>query len=255
VGHIPAGTILLSTEHDVGPTLTAMLAKARALPEAADVFSQFDKAIGILGGWDATVGWWGDSGIVVAKLADGTIGGGLVIKPRDAAAATRLVTTLDSFLQLGAASQGAAVRSVDHNGTKITVIDFSGSPSFNAASMPPGYKPELALAANGDIAVVGIGQAFVEAVLDSGPGHSLGDDARFKALLDRAGADNLAVTFVDVAQIRGLIEPLAQQSVPADAWAYYAREIEPYLKPFDALIATGRKDGSLDRGVTIITAH
>jgi hypothetical protein len=159
-------------------------------------------------------------------------------------------------MSIGAAQSGfgAAVRTVDHNGTKITVVDYTGT-SFDTGSFPPGYKPELAFATNADIAVVGIGQAWVESVLDAGPGHSLADDARFKALLDRAGSDNIAVSFVDVAAIRGLLEPIAQQTMPADSWAYYAREIQPYLKPLDALISTGRKDGTLDRGVTILTAH
>jgi uncharacterized protein DUF3352 len=255
VGHVPAGTILLSTEHDVGPAISAIVAKFRALPETAAFFKDFDRAVGVLGGFDAAMGWWGDTGFVVSKLPDGTVGGGLVIKPRDAAAADRLATTLNSLLAIGAPSQGAEVRTVDHNGTKITVLDFSKSPSFSAGSFPAGYKPELALATNADISVIGIGQAWVESVLDAGPGHSLADDARFKALLDRAGSDNIAVAFVDIAAIRGLLEPLAQQSMPADSWAYYAKEIQPYLKPLDALIGTGRKDGTLDRGVTIVTAH
>jgi hypothetical protein len=255
IGHVPAGTIVLSTEHDVGPAISAIVAKFRALPETEAFFKDFDRAIGVLGGFDATVGWWGDSGFVVSKLPDGTIGGGLVIKPRDAAAAERLATTLRSFMEIGAQSQGATVRTVDHNGTKITVLDFSNSPSFSTGSLPPGYKPEIAFATNADVAVVGIGQAWVESVLDAGPGQSLADDARFKALLDRAGSDNIAVAFVDLAAIRTLLEPVIQPTMPADSWAYYVREIQPYLRPLDALISTGRKDGSLDRGVTIITAH
>ena len=35
--------------------------------------------------------------------------------------------------------------------------------------------------------------------------------------------------------------------------AFYTREIQPYLEHVDALIGTGRKDGTLDRGVTILT--
>ncbi|HET7029149.1 MAG TPA: DUF3352 domain-containing protein, partial [Candidatus Limnocylindrales bacterium] len=84
VGHIPASTLLVTSEHDVGPSLSALLAKFRPLPEAKDFFSQFDRAISVLGGFDAVVGWWGDSAVVVSKLDDGTIGGGLVVKPRDA---------------------------------------------------------------------------------------------------------------------------------------------------------------------------
>jgi hypothetical protein len=79
VSHIPASTLLVASEHDAGPTLTALLAKFRPLPEAKEFFTQFDGAISLLGGFDAVAGWWGDTALVVSKLDDGTIGGGLVV--------------------------------------------------------------------------------------------------------------------------------------------------------------------------------
>jgi hypothetical protein len=252
VSHIPAATLLVASEHDAGPTLNALLAKFRPLPEAKDFFAQFDGAISLLGGFDAVAGWWGDTALVVSKLDDGTIGGGLVVKPRDAAAADRLFTTLSGFVQLGGASAGVTSRSVDHNGTKVTVLDLSQA-TLGGTPLPPGYKAEIAWAANADIAVVGYGESFVNAVLDAGPGHALADDARFKGLLDRAGPENIALTFVDIKAVRALLEPLAQASAPADAWTQYTKYIQPYLQPIDALISTGRKDGSNDRGVTVIT--
>jgi len=181
------------------------------------------------------------------------MGGGLGVKPRDAAAADRLLTSLNGFIAIGGGNSGVTVRTDDHNGTKVTVVDFSSMPGFSSASLPPGYKPEFAWASNADIAVMGYGESFVNAVLDAGPGHSLGDDARFRGLLDRVGGDNIALTFVDIKTIRALIEPIAQSTAPSDAWNTYAKYIQPYLQPIDALIATGRKDGDLDRGVTVIT--
>jgi hypothetical protein len=120
---------------------------------------------------------------------------------------------------------------------------------------PPGYKPEFAWATNANVTVMGYGSSFVAAVLDAGPGNSLADDSRFKGLLGRVGADNMAVAFADLAAIRGLIEPLMQPLVPADKWSYYVKEIQPYLKPIDAIVSTTRKDGSLDRGTGAFTAH
>ena len=124
-----------------------------------------------------------------------------------------------------------------------------------AASLPPGYKPEFAWATNADVAVMGYGSEFVKAVLDAGPGTSLGDDARFKALLGRVGAENMGVTFLDVAAIRGLVEPLIQAQAPADEWNRYVTEIQPYFKPLDALISSVRRDGSIDKGTGAFTAH
>jgi hypothetical protein len=255
VGHVPAKSLFYVDIHDVGPNLTALLAKFRGLEEAKPVFAQLDQALNLLGGADAVYGWWGDSALVVSQLGDGTIGGGLVIHPTDAAKATSLFATLNSFLALGGSSAGVSTRTEDHNGTKITIIDFSQTPGVSTTGLPPGYKPEVAWASNADVAVVGYGSTFVKEVLDAGPGKSLGDDARFKGLLGRVGAENIGVTFVDIAAIRALIEPLAQAQAPADVWTHYTTEIQPYLKPLDAIISNTRKDNGLDRGSGAFTVH
>jgi hypothetical protein len=124
-----------------------------------------------------------------------------------------------------------------------------------ALGLPAGYKPELAWATNADVTVVGYGRDFVASVLDAGPGNSLADDARFKALLNRVGAENTSASFVDISAIRSLIEPLAKSMVPADRWTYYETDIKPYLAPFDALIEASRKDGKLDRSSGLVTVH
>ena len=253
LGHVPAKTILYVDLHDVGPSLNAILAKFRALDEAKPAFAQLDQALSLLGGADAVYGWWGDTALVVSPLADGTIGGGLVIHPRDAALADRLFTTLNGFIALGGSSAGVVTRSEDHNGTKITILDLSAMPGMSTSGLPPGYKPEFAWATNADVTVMGYGSEFVKAVLDAGPGHSLADDARFKSLLGRVGADNMGVGFLDIAAIRGLLEPIAEAQATPDQWASYAKEIQPYLKPLDALIGAIRKDGNLDRGTGAFT--
>ena len=254
VGHVPAKTLFYADIHDVGPNLTALLAKFRELPEAKPIFAQVDQALSILGGSEAVYGWWGDTALVMSDLPDGTIGGGLVIHPRDPAAATRLFTTLEGFIALGGSSQGIASRSEDHNGTKITILDLSGMAGANMG-LPPGYKAEIAWATNADVAVIGYGSAFVKEVLDAGPGRSLGDDARFKGLLAKVGPENLGVVFADIVAIRAKIEPLVQAQAPAEAWTKYATDVQPYLAPLDALISGIRKDNGLDRGTGALTVH
>ena len=255
LGHMPKRTLFYSDVHDAGPALKAILDKFRGLEEAKAAFAQFDQVISIFGGADGAYGWWGDTGIVVSALDDGTIGGGLVIHPRDAAAADRLFTTLGGLMSLGGQSSGVAVRSEDHNGTKITILDFSATMGSNPSQLPPGYKAEFAWATNADVTVIGYGTTFVKAVLDAGPGNSLADDARFKGLLDRVGAQNMGMTFVDIKAIRELFEPFVQQYAPPDQWNRYITEIQPYLKPIDAIVSSVRRDGNLDRGSFVFTAH
>ena len=255
VGHVPAKTIVYLDYHDVGPALKALSEKFRALPEAKPAFEQIDRALSLLGGFDAAFGWWGDTAVVVSSLADGTIGGGLVIKPRDAAAADRLLTVLNGSLAFAGGSAGVVTRTEDHNGTKVTIADLSGANGMNPAGLPVGYKAEVAWATNADITVIGYGATFVKEVLDAGPGASLGDDARFKGLLNRVGAENISLAFVDVAGIRGLIEPLLTLALPAEQMQAYNTEIKPYLEHLDAMIGANRKDGALDRGSSLITVR
>ncbi|MEA2519572.1 MAG: hypothetical protein QOF49_1652 [Chloroflexota bacterium] len=255
LGHVPAKTIAYFEAHDLGPTLTALVAKFRALPETKPAFDQADQVLGLLGGLDAVVGWWGDTAVVVTPVADGTIGAGLVIKPRDAAAAERLATTVGTFLALGGNSVGVTTRTEDHNGTKVTILDASGVPGIATGDLPPGYRAELAWATNADVTVIGYGAGFVNAVLDAGPGASLADDARFKALLDRVGAENMSAGYLDVAGIRTLIEPLAQHASDPGAWTTYSTEIKPYLDHIDAVIQAVRKDQGLDLGKGALTVR
>ena len=255
LGHLPANTIAYFEAHDLGPTLKALVEKFRALPETKPAFDQMDQALNILGGFDAVVSWWGDAAVVISPAADGTIGGGLVIKPGDAAAAERLVTTINSFIAIGGGQVGVTSRSEDHNGTKVTILDISSAGGLSPDKLPPGYKPEIAWATNADITVIGYGQAFVNAVLDAGPGTSLADDARFKALLGRAGVDNISSGYVDIAGIRALLEPLMEQMAPPAEWTSYVTEIKPYLEHLDAAIQAVRKDQGLDLGSGFVTVR
>jgi hypothetical protein len=254
LGHVPATTILYAESHDVGPALTAILAKFRALPEAKAAFQAYDQAVSILGGSDAVLGWWGDTAFVVAPGADGVIGGGIVIQPRDKAAADRLLTTLRGFLTLAGSSTGLNIRDEDHNGTKITILDFSAVPGTNPASLPPGYKAEFAYAVTNDVAVLGYGRDFVASVIDSGAGANLAADERFRKLVSRVGEENMGLTFVDVNAIRGLIEPIIKQTMP-EAWTSYETDIKPYVEHLDALISVVRKDNGVDRGTGALTTR
>jgi hypothetical protein len=255
LGHVPASTLVYFDTHDVGPALTALLATFRALPETKPFFDQMDQALAIVGGFDAAIGWWGDTAFVVSKNGDGTLGGGVVIQPRDAAAADRLLGTLRTFLTIAGANAGLVARDEDHNGTKITVVDFSAMPGMKASDIPPGYKAEFAWASNKDVTVLGYGRDFVASVLDAGPSSSLAADTRFKGLLGRVGAENISAGFVDVRALRELLETLVKPQVPVADWTRYETEIKPYLEPLDAVVQATRKDGSTERSSSLVTVR
>jgi hypothetical protein len=177
-----------------------------------------------------------------------------LISPTDAAAAKRTFDTLRSFVVLAGGQAGVKLRDVAHGDATITIVDFSEAVESSGGTVPPGFKAELAYAVTADLVVIGYGESFVAAALDAGPGTSMADDGRFSSLVKRVGEENIGLSFVDVAAIRELIEPLVRDTMPQDQWAFYEREVKPYLLPFDALVSAARIDGSvnrLDQAITV----
>ncbi len=71
IGRAPAGTILYAESHDVGPATLAAIKRFRDMPELQEGFQQVDAAVGVVGGFDGLLGWWGDAAVVLAKDASG----------------------------------------------------------------------------------------------------------------------------------------------------------------------------------------
>jgi hypothetical protein len=251
LGMAPPGTIAYGEVHDAGAALTAIVDRFRKQPELSDAFNQIDSATGI--GLDGIYGWWGDAAFAVSEDSNGQLGGGLLIAPTDPAAATRAIETLRGYLVLGGGQAGIKLRDVQHGDTTITVVDFSGAAAAGMGELPAGYKPELAYAVTDQVVVIGYGQSFVESVLDAGPGPSLADNADVAALVKRVGEENLGMTYVDVRRIRELIEGAIKPLLSSAKWAEYVKEYQPFVLPFDAMAASVREDGSLDRAHSLIT--
>ena len=251
VGFAPPGTIAYYEAHDVGATLTAIVDRLRQIPEVRDSIDEVERTTGQK--FSEVFGWWGDASVAISRDAAGNIGGGLLIQPTDVAAADRLFEVLRSLLVFGGGQAGFEVRDVPHGSATITVIDFSKSLGADASQLPEGLKPEIAYAVTDQVVVIGVGQAFVESVLDAGPGPSLADDSSFASLLDRVGDENIGFTFADIRAIRELVEPLLQSDMTPEEWAYYEKEIKPFLVAFDAVASSTRDDGDLDRGSSVIT--
>lgn len=260
----PPSTIVLTAGNDYGELLAETIAIYRSDPTLGDAFKGIDDAAALLGGLDASVGWLGDTGIVIARAGD-SVEGGIVSIPADAAAGRQLLTTLRGFATLGGGQFGIAVRDEEYAGTTITIIDLGSARDLaalasglgdtplpdDASQLPDGHI-ELSYAATDGVVVIGSGPDFVKHVLDAGAGQSLADDARFTGLVGRVGASHTGVSFVDIAAVRELVEGLLSEATPEDR-AEYEESIKPFLTPFDALIAAGTTDGSLDQQHTVVT--
>jgi uncharacterized protein DUF3352 len=263
--YAPPSTVALFSGNDYGAILKKMFAVYRNEPTFADGFKQLDQAAGLIGGLDAAVGWMGDSGVVVSKAGDG-IEGGLVSIPADAAAGRQLLTQLRSMLQLGGQQAGITVREESYNGQTITIVDlgslqdlagmagaFGGLPggAGGAGQLPDGHA-EIAYVATDQVVAIGSSLDFVKHVLDAGAGASLADDARFQGLLGRVGTNHSGLFFLDIANVRGMMEN-AMSSATAQERAEYEESVKPFLTPFDALIGTGTVSPSVDQANYVIT--
>jgi hypothetical protein len=252
--HLPPSTIFVADIHELGKSIDQSIELYRSMPAYADAFKEIDAAMGILGGFDATTGWLGETGIAVARTDDG-VHGGLVTVPTDHAAAERLLTTLRSFATIGGSQAGITVRDETYQGSTITIVDLGDLSQLagggDMSMIPFTGHAELAYALTDDALIVGVGPGFVRAALDAGPGPSLAEDARYRGLLDRVGTQNAAVMFLDLAAVRDMLEQLAS-TTGADL-ATYERDIKPYLLPFDAIVSATVVGGELDQSRMLIT--
>jgi len=257
--HLPPSTIVLVDGHDIGASLLETVKMYRTDPSTAEMFKQIDQVAILFGGFDSILGWMRDGGIAVTRDGD-KVDGGLVFSPSDRAGGERLLATLRSYAVLGGGQAGlqVQVRDEPHAGTTISVIDFGdwrdlAALAGGAGTIPFEGRLEIAYAATDDIVVIGLGDSFVKAVLDAKPGASLADDARYKSLLDKVGAQNIGSAYLDITALREMLEGLFRTAEPA-AFADYEREIKPYLLPLDAYIQSSTLDGGIDRTVAMLVA-
>jgi hypothetical protein len=250
LGMAPPDTIAYAEAHDVGAVITDLVNRLREVATVDETLDEIEATIGMDA--DEVFGWWGDAAVVVSEQ-DGIVGGGLLVAPTDLDAAEDVFAALRSAVVFAGGGSGLEVRDVEHGDATITVLDASDASGFSEGDLPPGYEPEIAWAVTPDVVVVGYGQAFVESVLDAGPGPSLADDPRVSGLLDRVGDENLSFTFLDLRASLELLEPLMREDVSDEDWSDYETNIKPFLLPFDAMAASLRKDGDLDRGSSVIT--
>ena len=263
--YAPPSTLVLAAGNDYGATLTESLALYRNDPALAEVFKGIDQTASLLGGLESSIGWMGDTGLVIARDGD-SVEGGIVSIPADAAAGAQLLTTLRTFATLAGGQAGITVRDEQYAGTVITIIDLGSAEDLaglaagmggvpvpdDATSALPEGNIEISYAATDGVVVLGSGPSFVKHVLDAGAGQSLADDARFVSLVGRVGSAHTGVSFVDVTAVRGLLEGLLSEAT-AEERAEYEESVKPFLTPFDAFVATGVTEGGLDEQHAIIT--
>jgi hypothetical protein len=237
---LPASTIAVFEQHDLGSTIQAFVARAQKDPACASALKSVTDTLDKVGGLDSFLSWVGDSAVAVTKDGD-TYGGGIVIALPDAAAADTAAGKFASLKNLAALSGAAKVTTEDHGGATITTISLNDVSSLlpssdqGAADALRSVDASISYTISNGLVVVGVGgDGFVKAVLDTKAGSSLADQARYKTALDRAGAENVASAYVDIHAIVGAVE----EYIPASDKTSFDTGTKPYLEPLEAVAAS-----------------
>jgi uncharacterized protein DUF3352 len=258
VQHVPSSAMVMSVSNSLGQTLGQTIDLYKGEASFKPLIDQLDQALGVVGGRDAALGWIGDTALVVND-AGGTPEAGILVDPTDASKAKALFTSLATLIGIGGSQQGITVRTEDHNGTTITIVDLgdvtkhlgaSGAP-IGDLPIPAGAHLEIAWAVTDDLVVIGTGPGFVQHVLDTNDGNSLASDSQYKDLAGRVGAGT-GQSFVDITAIRLMLEKAAASS-GAGSLGKYESDVKPFLEPFDAMFASGTYQGDLGRSTVIIS--
>ena len=246
---VPADTVVLVDTQDFGGALKRLKALLASDASLKDGVQQVDDALKLVGGFDAAVGWMGESGIAITNT-NGEVAGGIVIVPTSAADANRLFTQLRGFIELAAGGSGVKLTDQTYNGATITTVDLSGIGALAGAAagvdVPGGLQ--LAYAVTDKVVVFGTSVDFVKGVLDAPSGSNLASTDQFKSALARVDSVNSTLFWLDVAGIRDL----AEARLSSDEKASYEADLKPYLDAFDSVIATN-VSGDVDEGTLVLS--
>ena len=248
----PANTVFYFETQGVGVGLQNLIARFKTIPDLATAFQMLDGA----GGAGQLVGWVEDAGIIVTRVGDKPTGGLALVAADDAAAAERVSTLTGLIAFAGLGNNSVQTRESTIAGVKVTTITISNL----AALVPPGQLPsgvdvpadakvELSMAAKGRLILIGTGEDFMTAVLNTQAGSALADQAGYKQATARALPSSRTTLYVGVRDVVGLIEGF----LPAAEKATWDTEVKPYVAPFQALSMTSISEGTGSRQRVTIT--
>jgi hypothetical protein len=248
----PANTIFYFETQGVGVGLQNVITRLRTIPDLATAFQMLDGA----GGAGQLVGWVEDAGIIVVN-GPGQPTGGLALTAADDAAAAQRVSTLTGLIAFaGLGSNGVQTRESTIAGVKVTTITISNLGALvPPGQLPPGVdvpadaKVEFSIAAKGRVILLGTGENFMTAVLNTQAGSALADQAGYKQATARALPSSRTTLYVGVRDVAGLIESF----LPEGQKATWDTEVKPYVAPFQALSMTSASEGTGSRQRVTIT--
>jgi hypothetical protein len=117
------------------------------------------------------------------------------------------------------------------------------------AELPTDAQIEFSIAAKGRVIVLGVGEGFMNGVLNVQPGTSLADQAGYKSAQARSLTNSRTSMYVNVRSAIDLVEAF----LPAEELAEWESDIKPYLAPIDGVAASLISNASGNRSRLVIT--
>lgn len=244
---VPGDALYYSEGGNLGTALAAVVeyvkAAAVTAPGGAEELETMESALGA--DLEELVSWIGDGAMVIGY--DGLAPyGGMVLVPNDMDAAQRRLSQLGSFASLGASDplSGISVEENDFAGVTVTTIRWTASEDM-MLPVPVGVVVEYAL--TDDRALIGIGDGFVQRVLELDEADSLASAPRYAdAVAELGGVENVGVAWLDLAGTREALETALGPMIDSgDPDGVYETEIRPWLLPLDRFVAVSRLEGDV----------
>jgi hypothetical protein len=250
-GMLPANTLVLVEQQGVGVSIQNLVATLRADPEFARSLAVLDG----LGGADDLFGWIDDAGIVVLDGSETPTAGLLLVAP-DASSAAERVETLVGVLALAGLGGGLEVTESTVAGIEVTTVRITDLGSLiPPGTLPDGVEPpadaevEFSLAARDRVILLGVGDGFMDAVLNVQPGASLADQAGYQQGVKRALQNSRTSVYIAVRDVVALVEGL----LPEEAKGEWETDIRPYVAPIQVVSFSATSDAGGSRTRLTIT--
>jgi hypothetical protein len=252
-GSLPADTLGFIEVHGVGALTAQALAAMRADPASSSILDELETALQILGGTENIVSWIQDIGIAIVPT-DAAVGGALLIRATDAAAASSRVAELKNLLVIASIGSDITVRNDVHNGIEVTSVDLGDvSDLLGAAGVDPGTvdvgRVQFAFAARGDTIVLAVGDGLIERILDVEDGSSLRTTDSYSRAVQLSGQRTDVQVYMAIDSVLALVERL----VPASELESFNRDFKPYVDPLAATSVSSTNEAGSSSARIVLT--
>ncbi len=229
---LPSDTLGYVEGHGVGATVEQLLTRLRNDPTQAGTLQQLEAGLAAVGGTANLVDWMEEAGIAIVPTDDG-VGGALLVRGTDAAAASARLAQIRNLLVLASTGTDITIRDTDHGGVTITSVDLGDLSTLlgdlgmagSGLDTAPGARFAFEMAVRDDLVIIGVGDGVVGRILDVKADDSLATTATYGAAIDIAGSRNSVQVYVAIDAALGLVE----RFLPADEMDTWTRDLKPYL--------------------------